>query len=83
MMVTLGSRPSIVRVLSLGIVRKLLRTFRYIQRICRCEITREEEITTDKEMHDKRAFEDQRGTRCLGLQLNIVYFCIRGNLCHQ
>jgi len=35
------------------------------------------------EMHDHRAFEDQRGTRRIGVQLNIVYFCIRGELCHK
>jgi len=40
-------------------------------------------MTTDKEMHDNRALEDQKGTRCLGLQLNSVYACIRHNLCHQ
>jgi hypothetical protein len=41
------------------------------------------ETTSDREIHDKRAFEDQKGMRCLGLQLNIVYFYIRGHLCRM
>jgi len=42
---------------------------------------REEKSTTDREMHDNAPLRT-KGER-VGLQLNIVDFCIRGNLCHQ
>ena len=38
------------------------------------------ESTSDKEIYDNHAFEGQKGTFCLSLRLNVVYFRIRGTL---